>query len=62
MSVIQGAIRYPVSTAVGVILLALFGGIALFRLPVQLTPDVEDPVVTVTTTWPGALSLATSQT
>ena len=54
MSVIQGAIRYPVSTAVGVILVALFGGIALFRLPVQLTPDVEDPVVTVSTIWPGA--------
>ncbi|HKY33315.1 MAG TPA: efflux RND transporter permease subunit [Candidatus Polarisedimenticolia bacterium] len=54
MNLIQGSIRYPVSTAVGVILLVLFGAIALFRLPVQLTPDVEEPKVTITTLWPGA--------
>jgi len=54
MTIIQGAIRYPVTTAVGVILLVLFGTLAIFRLPVQLTPNVEDPIVTVTTIWPGA--------
>jgi HAE1 family hydrophobic/amphiphilic exporter-1 len=43
-----------VSTAVGVFLLALFGLIALFRLPVQLTPNVERPEITVETIWPGA--------
>jgi HAE1 family hydrophobic/amphiphilic exporter-1 len=32
----------------------LFGIIALYKLPIQLTPDVEDPEVTVTTIWPGA--------
>ena len=42
--------------AVGVILLALFGVIALLRIPVQLTPDVSEPVVNVTTIWPGASS------
>jgi HAE1 family hydrophobic/amphiphilic exporter-1 len=52
--VIQDSIRLPVSTTVGVILLALFGGIALFRLPLQLTPNVEDPEITVETIWPGA--------
>ena len=54
MTIVSGAIRYPVTTAVGVILLTLFGGIALFRIPVQLTPTVEEPEVTVSTTWPGA--------
>ncbi len=54
MKLIQASIRYPVTTAVGVILLVLFGTIAIFRLPVQLTPDVEDAVVTVSTFWPGA--------
>ena len=54
MTIVRDAIRYPVTTAVGVILLTLFGGIALFRIPVQLTPTVEEPEVTVTTTWPGA--------
>ena len=54
MTIVSSAIRYPVTTAVGVILLTLFGGIALFRIPVQLTPTVEEPEVTVSTTWPGA--------
>ena len=54
MNIIDGAIRYPVSTAVGVILLTLFGVIALLELPVQLTPDVQEPKISVTTVWPGA--------
>ncbi|MFQ5817654.1 MAG: efflux RND transporter permease subunit [Terriglobia bacterium] len=54
MKIIDAAIRYPVSTAVGVILLVLFGSIALFRIPVQLTPTVDEPQITVRTVWPGA--------
>jgi len=54
VKVIEQAIRFPVTTAVGVILVVMFGAIALFRLPVQLTPDVVDPVITVSTVWPGA--------
>ncbi len=54
MKIIQGAVRYPVTTSVGVILVVLFGVIAAFRLPVQLTPNVEEPTVTVQTVWPGA--------
>jgi len=57
MTIITSCIRYPVSTAVGVILIVLFGGIALFRLPVQLTPTVDKPVITVVTVWPGASPL-----
>ena len=57
MKMIHEAIRYPVTTAVGVILLVLFGGISLFLLPIQLTPTVEDPIVSVTTNWPGASPL-----
>jgi len=54
VKIIQESIRYPVTTAVGVILLILFGGLALTRIPVQLTPEVELPQVFVTTVWPGA--------
>jgi HAE1 family hydrophobic/amphiphilic exporter-1 len=54
MKVVQDSIRFPVTTAVAVILLVLFGGIALLRIPIQLTPTVEEPEITVTTTWPGA--------
>ena len=57
MSLIQASVRYPVSTAVGVILIVMFGLISLARLPVQLTPSVEDPVINVTTVWPGASPL-----
>ncbi|GAB4143157.1 MAG: efflux RND transporter permease subunit [Planctomycetaceae bacterium] len=51
---IQFAIRNPVKVAVGVILAVLFGGIAFFATPVRLTPDVEEPEITVTTRWRGA--------
>ncbi|MGH9859688.1 MAG: efflux RND transporter permease subunit, partial [Candidatus Acidiferrales bacterium] len=54
MKLIESSIRYPVTTSVGVILLVLFGAIALFRIPIQLVPNVEEPIVTVTTVWPGA--------
>jgi len=54
MKLVEQAIRFPVTTAVGAILLVLFGGIALFRIPVQLTPTVEEPEVSVQTFWPGA--------
>jgi HAE1 family hydrophobic/amphiphilic exporter-1 len=57
VKVIENAIRYPVTTAVGVILLVMFGAIALTRIPIQLTPDVQEPQVNVTTIWPGASPL-----
>jgi len=54
MRIIEGAIRSPVKTAVGVLLLSLFGILAVFGIPVQLTPTVEEPQVVVQTFWPGA--------
>jgi len=53
MDLIRFAIENPVKVAVGVILILLFGIIALTEIPIQLTPDVERPVVTVRTEWPG---------
>ena len=57
MRAIEGAIRYPVTTAVGVILVVLFGAIAIARIPVQLIPEVVKPEITVETRWPGASPL-----
>jgi HAE1 family hydrophobic/amphiphilic exporter-1 len=54
MTLIQFCIRYPVTTAVGVLLLILFGSIALFQLPIQLTPNINSPQLAVITEWPGA--------
>ena len=47
-------IRNPIKVAVGVLLLALFGAISLVRMPMQLTPEVEIPTITIETRWPGA--------
>ncbi len=54
MNVIQFAIRYPVTTTVGVILVVLFGLVSLTKLPIQLTPDVSKPQITIATRWQGA--------
>ncbi|MCH9033125.1 MAG: efflux RND transporter permease subunit, partial [Planctomycetes bacterium] len=54
MGIIRFAIDNPVKILVGVILIVLFGLLSLLHIPVQLTPDVDKPVITVTTSWPGA--------
>jgi hydrophobic/amphiphilic exporter-1 (mainly G- bacteria), HAE1 family len=54
MDVVGYSIDKPVSVTVGVIMVVLFGLIGLNKLPVQLTPDVETPQITVSTTWTGA--------
>jgi len=54
MNIIQFAIRYPVTTTVVVILMALFGLVSLMKLPIQLTPDVSKPEITIATRWQGA--------
>ena len=51
---IRLAIGRPVSVMVGVILVVLFGFLAVADLPIQLTPDVTVPVISVSTFWPGA--------
>jgi HAE1 family hydrophobic/amphiphilic exporter-1 len=53
MNYIRFAIENPVKVAVGVLLLMLFGLLALFTIPIQLTPNVDQPVITVTTEWTG---------
>ena len=54
MKLVETSIKKPVSVAVGVIFIILFGFIALFKIPVQLTPDVDKPTITVSTFWQGA--------
>ncbi len=54
MQIIDTSIKRPVSVTVGVLFIVLFGLISLFQIPVQLTPDIDRPTVTVSTIWPGA--------
>ncbi|MCG8461302.1 MAG: efflux RND transporter permease subunit, partial [Holophagales bacterium] len=53
-AVLEASIRRPVATVVGGLLLLLFGALALLRIPIQLTPTLEAPQLTVSTSWPGA--------
>lgn len=54
---IAALLRNPVKVSVGVLLVILFGCITLLRMPVQLTPEVQYPIVGVFTVWPGASPL-----
>ena len=53
MDTIRFAITNPVKVTVGVLLLILFGFLSLNAIPIQLVPNVDKPVITVTTTWTG---------
>ncbi|GAB4195939.1 MAG: efflux RND transporter permease subunit [Phycisphaeraceae bacterium] len=53
MDIIRFAITNPVKVAVGVLLTILFGLIALLTIPIQLTPNVDQPKLTIETTWIG---------
>jgi HAE1 family hydrophobic/amphiphilic exporter-1 len=54
MQLIEAFVRNPVKVSVGVLIVALFGFIALVRMPMQLTPEVEIPRISIRTRWPGA--------
>ncbi|QTA81152.1 Multidrug resistance protein [Desulfonema limicola] len=54
MDYVRYSIEKPVTVAVAVIMVVMFGIIGLKKLPVQLTPDVEEPKITVRTLWAGA--------
>ena len=54
MDLIRLAIDRPVAMVAAVLMVILFGLVALTRIPIQLAPDVNQPVISVSTIWPGA--------
>ena len=54
MNIIRLAIERPVAVIAGVLMAVIFGLVALVSIPIQLAPDVERPVITIRTSWPGA--------
>lgn len=54
MNIIRLAIERPIAVVAMVLMIILFGWVALQRIPIQMAPDVRQPVVIVKTTWPGA--------
>lgn len=53
MGMLAWCISRPVTVTVGVFLLVMAGIISIREIPIQLTPTVSRPVVSVTTNWPG---------
>jgi len=54
MNLISAAIQRPVATISAVLMIVLFGALALMTIPIQLIPEVNQPQVTVRTDWAGA--------
>ncbi|HBT41010.1 MAG TPA: hypothetical protein DEB21_02945, partial [Rhodospirillaceae bacterium] len=53
MDLIRLSIQRPIAVMAAVLMLILFGVVALYSIPIQLTPDIRKPVISVETVWPG---------
>ncbi|MCB1834235.1 MAG: efflux RND transporter permease subunit, partial [Geminicoccaceae bacterium] len=54
MDIIRAAIDRPIAVIAAVLMAVMFGYVSLQTIPIQLAPDVENPVISITTNWPGA--------
>ncbi len=54
MNIIRLSIERPIAIVAMVMMIVLFGYVALQRIPIQMAPDVRQPVIIVKTSWPGA--------
>ena len=57
MKLTEVSVKKPVSTLVGVLLVALFGLVALKNLPIQMKPTLDKPIINIRTDYPGAAPL-----
>ena len=48
------SIKRPVVATVASALLVVFGVVAMVQLPIREAPDIESPIVSISTTYPGA--------
>ncbi|WP_215396894.1 efflux RND transporter permease subunit [Rheinheimera oceanensis] len=54
MNLTRAALKSPASIVVLSVLILLFGVISLLKLPIQITPDIEQPQISVFTGWRSA--------
>jgi hydrophobic/amphiphilic exporter-1 (mainly G- bacteria), HAE1 family len=54
MNVAESSVRFPITVIVRVLLVLVFGYVSLTFLTVELKPDTEEPILLVSTTFPGA--------
>jgi len=50
----EKSLKNPVGVAIGVGLIVVLGIVSLIKLPVQLFPDIDEPVITIFTGWRAA--------
>ncbi|MFZ8924471.1 MAG: efflux RND transporter permease subunit [Candidatus Puniceispirillaceae bacterium] len=53
-SIIKLAIERPIAVMALIFMCVIFGGLALQTIPIQMSPDIEKPVLDVRVSWPGA--------
>lgn len=51
---IRLSIERPIAVLAAVLMVVMFGVVALLNIPIQLTPDVRKPIISLETIWPGA--------
>ncbi|MCH7893410.1 MAG: efflux RND transporter permease subunit [Proteobacteria bacterium] len=51
MTLTEKSLQNPAAIAVVVALIALFGALAIYKLPIQLLPDISRPQITVFNNW-----------
>ena len=54
MNLIRLSIERPIAVVAAIMMVTMFGLVALKTIPIQLIPDVTRPIITITTTWYGA--------
>jgi len=54
MNLTSSALKNPTAVVVAILMVALFGIISVFKLPIQLTPDISKPEITISTGWRSA--------
>lgn len=54
MNLTKPALGNPVAVIVAILLVLLFGTISLLRMPVQMIPNVERPIIEISTSWRAA--------
>lgn len=54
MKLAEFSVKQPVATMMLLLGIALLGAVSIFQLNIDMLPDIEPPVVSILTSWPGA--------
>ena len=54
MKLTEFSVKQPIATLMLLLALVLVGAVSLSKLSIDMFPDIEPPVVSILTTWPGA--------